>query len=59
MKKGFKQKMSDYPKVITMYLPQFYETKENNQWWGEGFTEWSAVKAGKPLFENHYNGLIN
>lgn len=45
--------MSDYPKVITMYLPQFYETKENNQWWGEGFTEWSAVKAGKPLFENH------
>ncbi len=50
--------MSDYPKVITMYLPQFYETKENSQWWGNGFTEWSAVKAAQPLFENHMQPRI-
>lgn len=41
------------PKVLAMYLPQFHRVKENDEWWGEGFTEWNAVKAAQPLYPGH------
>ena len=46
------------PKVLALYLPQFYETDYNNKWWGQGYTEWVACKKAKPLFKKHYQPRI-
>ncbi len=40
-------------RVIAYYLPQFHPIKENDLWWGEGYTEWRALESWKPYFKNH------
>lgn len=53
-------------KVLAAYLPQYHEIPENNKWWGEGYTDWVAVRNAKsqiegqkqprvPLGENYYD----
>ena len=41
-------------KIYALYLPQYYETDYNNEWWGKGYTEWTACKQAKPLLKNQY-----
>ena len=44
--------------IFAFYLPQYYETAYNNDWWGSGYTEWTAVARSRRFIRNQGPKLI-
>lgn len=40
--------------VLAYFIPGFHIDKFNNEWWGEGFTEWDNITQSESLYNGHF-----
>lgn len=56
-KNGFVREKEDV-KLIAWYLPQYHQISINNEFHGQGFTEWTNTTRAFPMFLGHYQPHI-